>query len=76
MKICEACGVNPATVPDRNRMGRPIKRICRECHSKRLAGDVVAVFESFLGRKLGPVVAAGTSDDEEFGISEEDHENL
>lgn len=39
-KLCEVCGKNPATIPDRNRMGRPINRICSECHSKRLKGDL------------------------------------
>ncbi len=40
MKMCELCGLNPATIPDRNRQGRPIKRICAACHSRRLSEDM------------------------------------
>lgn len=40
VKLCIICRKQPALVPDRERMGRPIKRICRECHAARLAGDV------------------------------------
>lgn len=39
-KMCEICGKNPAEVPDRERMGRPINRICGECHAKRLKTDM------------------------------------
>ena len=42
-KMCEICGKNPAEVPDRERMGRPINRICRECHAKRLREDMGVV---------------------------------
>ena len=42
---CEVCGERPAAVPDRNRMGRPIKRICRECHAARLRGDLAWIME-------------------------------
>ena len=63
-KMCEVCKQNPATVPDRERMGRPIKRICKSCHGNRLEGDIRAIFEGLLGRKLGTIVASGTSDDE------------
>jgi len=38
-KLCEICGKREAAVPDRNRMGRPIKRICIECNAERLRGD-------------------------------------
>lgn len=37
---CERCGKRPAAVPDPERMGRPIRRICSECH----AGGLRAVF--------------------------------
>ena len=40
MKMCEFCGKNKASVPDRNRSGRPIKRVCSACHSARLCGDL------------------------------------
>jgi hypothetical protein len=39
-KLCELCGLRRAELPDRNRMGRPIKRLCRECHAERLVGDM------------------------------------
>jgi hypothetical protein len=39
-KRCVVCGVGPREVPDRERMGRPIKRVCRSCHRLRLAGDI------------------------------------
>ena len=45
MKMCELCGNNPATVPDRNRQGRPVKRICGVCHAVRLRQDVEHVLE-------------------------------
>lgn len=38
-KLCIVCGLRKAEVPDRETMGRPIKRVCRECHRGRLAGD-------------------------------------
>ena len=38
-KLCEVCRVNPATVPDRERMGRLINRVCSACHAARLRGD-------------------------------------
>jgi len=43
MSLCILCRVNEATVPDRERMGRPIKRVCRECHTDRLRGDLIAI---------------------------------
>ena len=45
MKMCEICGQEKAAVPDRNRMGRPIKRICQSCHALRLTGDLRRVME-------------------------------
>jgi hypothetical protein len=40
---CILCHVNEAAVPDRERMGRPIKRVCRECHADRLREDWIAI---------------------------------
>lgn len=37
---CVLCKQREAKVPDREREGRPIKRLCRECHAARLAGDM------------------------------------
>lgn len=39
-KMCELCGKKPATVPDRERMGRLINRVCSDCHADRLRGDL------------------------------------
>lgn len=44
-KPCERCRVRPAAVPDRNRPGQPIKRICVECHAKELGGDLRRVVQ-------------------------------
>lgn len=66
-KICIICKERPATVPDRERMGRPIKRLCRQCHAARLQGDIRLIFEGLLGRKMGEIVACGTSEDEADG---------
>lgn len=43
MTVCVVCKQRPAAVPDRERMGRPIKRVCRECHAARLRGDLQEV---------------------------------
>ena len=43
MKKCEICGQRPATVPDRDRPGRLINRICSECHRRKLSGDLKVV---------------------------------
>ena len=45
VKLCELCHVRAAVLPDRERTGRPIKRICRECHSVRLTGDLREILE-------------------------------
>ena len=45
-KLCEICGKNPATVPDRERMGRLINRVCTACHSMRLRGDIEAIMRA------------------------------
>lgn len=44
-KMCEICGENPATVPDRERMGRPINRLCSACHGARLRNDMRYIME-------------------------------
>lgn len=45
-KRCIVCRERLATVPDRERMGRPIKRVCRECHRARLAEDVARILKA------------------------------
>ncbi len=42
---CIICHEKEATVPDRNRPGRPIKRVCSDCHSDRLRGDLKVILE-------------------------------
>ncbi|MCI0527847.1 MAG: hypothetical protein L0Y56_10465 [Nitrospira sp.] len=44
-KMCEICGDNPATVPDRERVGRLINRLCSLCHALRLAGDMRKILQ-------------------------------
>ena len=44
-KMCEICGKNAATVPDRERAGRLVNRVCSPCHAKRLAGDMMRIME-------------------------------
>lgn len=44
-KMCEICGEKPATVPDRQRLGRLINRVCSSCHALRLAGDMKRIME-------------------------------
>ncbi len=44
-KMCKICRVNPATVPDREQMGRPIKKVCDSCHELRLRGDMERIYE-------------------------------
>lgn len=39
MRKCIVCHERPPEVPDREQMGRPIKRVCRECHGARLRSD-------------------------------------
>jgi hypothetical protein len=38
-KPCKLCGKNPKEVPDRE-SGSPNKAICRQCHGRRLQGDL------------------------------------
>ena len=45
MSLCIVCHERKAELPDRERMGRPIKRVCRQCHSDRLRGDMVKILE-------------------------------
>lgn len=45
-KLCIVCNERPREVPDRNCMpGRPIKRVCRQCHGERLRGDLNRILE-------------------------------
>jgi hypothetical protein len=51
IKLCIKCRTNKAELPDREVMGRPIKKICRECHRKRLEEDLKRVLT--LSKKPG-----------------------
>jgi len=42
-RLCVICKENPAEVPDRYRMGRPIKRVCKPCHADRLREDMLRI---------------------------------
>ena len=46
--LCIICRKRKAELPDRNYqgIGRPIKKICKECHSERLKGDLVGILET------------------------------
>lgn len=58
-KLCIVCGARPPEVPDRERMGRPIKRVCLECHRARLAGDARPIIAAAnLARLSAAVVEA------------------
>jgi len=39
-KLCTVCRIRPRQVPDRNKQGNFALKICRECHSARLRGDL------------------------------------
>ena len=45
MKLCIICRQRPAEVPDREVMGRPIKKICKQCHAKRLQNDLNVILD-------------------------------
>ena len=40
VKLCKLCHIRPAEMPDREKMGRPVKSVCRPCHTYRLQGDL------------------------------------
>jgi hypothetical protein len=49
---CIVCHKRPPAVPDRERIGRPIKRVCLECHAERLRRDASKILEAHLrGRR-------------------------
>lgn len=54
-KMCIVCHVNPAEIPDRNRMGSPLKRICKKCHVERLKQDFenIVVLENRKRNRIG-----------------------
>lgn len=45
MKLCKLCHKYEATVPDRDKPGRPVKAICSRCHADRLLGDLKRIMD-------------------------------
>jgi hypothetical protein len=41
--ICKICGINEATIPDRE-SGSKQKKICGKCHAERLRNDLKYIF--------------------------------
>jgi hypothetical protein len=52
MTLCFLCHQHPAALPDRERMGRPIKRVCVECHRERLTRDLEKILEHHFHREM------------------------
>lgn len=45
-RLCIVCQQRPREVPDRNcSPGRPIKRVCRQCHMKRIKTDLTRILD-------------------------------
>lgn len=44
-KLCVVCQKNKPRVPDINIQGRPIKRVCLDCHGRRLQGDLSIILK-------------------------------
>lgn len=42
-RMCILCGKEPAAVPDRESNDHRAKKVCRQCHGKRLLGDLRAI---------------------------------
>jgi hypothetical protein len=49
---CIICRERPAQVPDRERMGRPIKRVCRQCHVVRLQQDLKQILDEHTRKRM------------------------
>lgn len=45
-RLCIVCHKRPPEVPDRSAAGKPVKRVCLECHGKRLADDLRRIAEA------------------------------
>lgn len=44
-RLCTKCHLRPATVPDRNAMGRPVLKFCSVCHSSLLRSDLSNILD-------------------------------
>lgn len=53
MSLCIVCHVAPAEVPDRERMGKPVKRLCRMCHADRLLADLRKIRDGEIRDQIG-----------------------
>ena len=74
-KLCIVCHKNPAEVPDRERGGRPINRVCRECHRERLLNDMQQVLDADADRCLAVMAWARDKLLREVKAVEEDGEH-
>jgi hypothetical protein len=45
-RMCILCGKEPAVVPDRDSNDHRTKKVCRQCHGKRLLGDLRAIMST------------------------------
>lgn len=44
-RFCNVCHERVATIPDREIFGKPIPRVCSECHANRLKNDFIGILE-------------------------------
>ena len=61
VKKCRVCHERPAELPDRYKMGRPIKRICRRCHRDRILADIKRIGDLLRPRSSTEEQRASTS---------------
>jgi cytochrome c553 len=54
MRMCILCHKRKAEVPDREDMGRRLKRVCLVCHRQRLAEDVQRIFHRLAALEQKP----------------------
>ena len=46
-RLCRLCNLRTAVVPDRDKLHlKPWAQVCRECHAKRLLGDLKVMAQS------------------------------
>ena len=78
MPLCRQCKTSKAIFPDRNATGRPLKRICRDCHRQDLCADLRHILDDYdsarrkdtlvqLVLAMGKHVTPGTRHPEEEG---------
>lgn len=47
LKLCVVCRKDSAVVPDRNKPWSQRLEVCRECHRRRLIGDLRVIMRSY-----------------------------